>query len=180
MYWVVTSSLSFILDLFITGRRRLEWFYRVFTYSFLWQSERLSKHRYSSTKHSLPPSSNNSLIAERSSHFNNNSSHPRYFECRESRPMTFNYMVYVFPTRTWYFPPVRLQFAANPLALSERINYHANDADLQVLLYASVYIQGSSWGPSVTLKLFVVVHTKLYCPRVNGLLVTWNAYGLFT
>ena len=68
----------FITRIFVIWHRCLTvacFYFYVYLFP-IWHGKRLS---YTSTKHSLPPTIKNSTIVLQSSHFNYNSSHPRYF-----------------------------------------------------------------------------------------------------
>ena len=68
-----------------------------------------------------------------SSHFNNNSSQPRYFQYRANRSMTFSYMVYMLSTCEGYFAVLLGAMHRELFRLSEMHKISPKDADLHVL-----------------------------------------------
>ena len=75
--------------------------------------------------------------------------------------MTFNYMVYMFYTRKGYFSIILGAIHRESFRLTEMHKLSLKDADLHVSLYVFLYVPGLHlkwpWGPSVTLKLFVLI-----------------------
>ena len=94
----------------------------------VWQ--RLS---YTSTKHSSPPTTNTSTKVVQSSHLNNNSSQPRYFQYRANRLMTFSYMVYMLSTCEGYFSVLLGVMHREFSRLTEMHKLSLSGADLHVL-----------------------------------------------
>ena len=94
----------------------------------VWQ--RLS---YVSARHTSPPATNTSIKVVQSSHFNNNSSQPRYFQYRANRLMTFSYMVYMLSTCEGYFSVLLGVMHREFSRLTEMHKLLLSGADLHVL-----------------------------------------------
>ena len=88
---------------------------------------------YFSARHTSPPTANTSTKVVRSSHFNNNSSQPRYFQYRANRLMTFSHMVYMLSTCEGYFSVLLGAMHLESFRLAELHKLSLKDADLHVL-----------------------------------------------
>ena len=88
---------------------------------------------YISARHTSPPTTNTLTKVVQSSHFNNNSSYPRYFQYRANCSMTFSYMVYMLSTCKGYFPVLLGAMHREFSRLTEMHNLSPKDADLHVL-----------------------------------------------
>ena len=97
---------------------------------------------YISAKHTSPPTTNTSTKVVQNSHFNNNSSQPRYFQYRANRLMTFSYMVYMLSTCEGYFSIILGAIHCEWFRLAEMHKLSLTDADLRVLSQVSLYVPG--------------------------------------
>ena len=79
-----------VCGIFIVGR----WFLNSFMSAH--SSYSMTTPKLFFARPSSSPTRNNSTMVVRSSLFNNNSSHPRYFQNRDNPSLTFNYMAYMF------------------------------------------------------------------------------------
>ena len=86
-----------------------------------------------SARHTSPPTTNTSTKVVQSSHFNNTSSQPRYFQYRANRLMTFSYMVYMLSTCEGYFSVFLGAMHRESFRLAELHTLSLKDADLHVL-----------------------------------------------
>ena len=97
---------------------------------------------YVSARHTSPPTTNTSTKVVQSSHFNNNSSQPRYFQYRANRLMTFSYMVYMLSTCEGYFSVLLGVMHREFSRLTEMHKLSLKDADLHVLMYVFLSAPG--------------------------------------
>ena len=95
---------------------------------------------YVSARHTSPPTTNTSTKVVQSSHFNNNSSQPRYFQYRANRLMTFSYMVYMLSTCEGYFSVLLGAMHRESFRLAELHKLSLKDVDSYVLSQVSLYV----------------------------------------
>ena len=95
---------------------------------------------YISARHTSPPTANSSTKVVQSSHINNKSSQPRYFQYRADRLMTFSYMVYMLSTCEGYFSVLLGAMPRKSFSLAELHKLSLKDAYLHVLSQVSLYV----------------------------------------
>ena len=143
---------------------------------------------YTSTKHSSPPATNSSTIAPQSSHFNNNPSHPRSFQYRANRSMTFNswFTCFLRVTGIFFFILSAVHCESSRLSKMHKLLRKRRQFTCFIVRFPIF----SEIASGMTLRSFrhlevirphpMLLHAKLYHPRVNDSRVTCYAYGLFT